>query len=166
MSAAPTISRKWAARLVSAFVLWLVICVAAFLLGNQPRPGLIAMVLAAAAGTVWLYLDTSAQSEPARWHQVSDEPMRPPGRDPRLDLFERVVSQHLDARDVTDQLHRYLADIADRRLVTKHGISRLADPERAEPLLGAELSRFLDRPHERRLDIREIDRLLTRIEDL
>ena len=158
--------RKWTKRLAAAFALWLVVCVAAQLLGNQPKPGLVALVIGAAAGTLWLYLDTSAESEPPRWALVNDDPIRPRGSDPRLSLFERVISQHLDARDVTDQLHRYLADITDRRLVAKHGVSRLADPGQAADVLGPELSGFLDHPRTRRLSLQEIDRLLTRIETL
>ncbi|HET6627342.1 MAG TPA: hypothetical protein VFG63_13220, partial [Nocardioidaceae bacterium] len=120
-------SRRWVSRLAAAFGLWLVVCVVAQLLGNQPRPGLVALVVGAAAGVLWLYLDTSAESEPPRWELVSDEPIRPRGSDARLSLLERVISQHLDSRDVTDQLHRYLSEITERRLVTKHGLSRVAD---------------------------------------
>jgi hypothetical protein len=158
--------KKWTSRLAAAFGLWLVVCVVAQLLGNQPRPGLVALVIGAAAGTLWLYLDTSAESEPPRWGLVSDDPIRPRGSDARLSLFERVVSQHLDARDVTDQLHRYLSDITERRLVATHGISRVADPGKAAELLGPELAGFLDHPRARRMSLQEIDRLLTRIEAL
>jgi hypothetical protein len=159
-------NRKWVSRLAAAFVLWVLVCVVAQLLGNQPRPGLIALVIGAAAGTLWLYLDTSAQSEPPRWGLSNDEPIRPRGSDPRLSMFERVVSQHLDSRDVTDQLHRYLSEITDRRLVAEHGISRTADPGRAAAVLGPELAGFLAHPGRRRLSLQEIDRLLVRIEKL
>lgn len=157
--------RKWRTRIGITFGLWLVVCVVAFLLGNQPRPGLIALVVAAAAGTAWLYLDTSAESEPPRWHLVSDDPIRPRGEDSRLALFQRVIAGHLDSRDVTDQLHRYVSAVADQRLVTKHGISRLADPERAAQVMGPELAGFLERPRSR-LSPSQIDQLLNRIEAL
>jgi hypothetical protein len=68
--------------------------------------------------------------------------------------------------DVTDQLHRYLSDITERRLVATHGISRVADPGKAAELLGPELAGFLDHPRARRMSLQEIDRLLTRIEAL
>ncbi len=158
--------KQWTSRIAAAFGLWLVVCVVAQLLGNQPRPGLIALVIGAAATTAWLYLDTSAQSEPARWQLVSDEPIRPPGSDPRLSLFERVIAQHLDSRDATDQLHRYVSETTERRLVTKHGINRATDPERARAVLGPELAGFLDNPRSRRLSLSEIDSMLTRIEAL
>lgn len=158
--------RTWTTRIVVTSGLWLVTCVVAYLLGNQPRPGLIALVVAAGAGTLWLYLDTSAASEPVRWRLVTDEPVRPRGEDSRLAMLQRVVSQHLDSRDATDQLHRHLSDIADRRLVSKHGITRSADPEGAVRLLGRELVEFIEQPHRRPLSASEIDRLLNRIEAL
>ncbi|HET6624744.1 MAG TPA: hypothetical protein VFG63_00005, partial [Nocardioidaceae bacterium] len=86
--------------------------------------------------------------------------------DARLSLLERVISQHLDSRDVTDQLHRYLSEITERRLVTKHGLSRVADAGAATDLLGPELAGFLDHPRAARLSLHQIDRLLTRIEAL
>lgn len=159
-------TRKWTSRIALAFTLWLVVCVVAFLFGNEPRPGLIALVIGTAAGTLWLYLDTSASIAPARWALVSDEPIRPRGEDTRLDLFHRVVSQHLDARDATDQLHRYLVQITDRRLVTRHGVSWVADRDRAATLLDPELADFLAARRTQRLSPAQIDRLLSRIEAL
>ena len=161
-----TSRRTWVTRLVGAFAVWLVICVVAFLLGNQPSPGLIALVMAAGAGTFWLYLDTSAQSEPPRWQLTSDEPVRPRGEDPRLALLHRVVSQHLVSRDPTDQLHRYVGEVIDRHLVAEHGFSRSTDPERAARVLGPELSGLLEQTRSRRLSLSQIDQLLSRIEML
>ena len=158
--------RTWVMRIGAAFGLWLVVCVAGFLLGNQPRPGLVALVIATAAAVLWLYLDTSAESEPPRWRLVDDEPIRPRGEDARLALFQRAVTRQLESRDVSDQLQRHLAAVTEQRLLTKHGISRLADPQRAARMLGPELAGFLDQARPPRLSLTQIDQLLKRIEAL
>jgi hypothetical protein len=160
-----TSRRQWAVRIGTALGLWVAIVAAAGLLGNDPQPGLIALVVATGAGVLWLYLDASVQSEPAQWRLVDDDPVRPRGEDTRLALFQRVIAGHLDSRDTTDQLHRYIATVADQRLVTKHGISRLADPGRAAAVMGPELAGFLAHPRTR-LSLNQIDHLLDRIEAL
>jgi hypothetical protein len=158
--------RTWRNRLVAVVALWLVIWLVLAWFDFEPHPGRIAVLVVAAAMTWWLFLDATAASLPPHWESPEDEPLRRRGSDPRLDLYERVVSQHLDSRDATDLLHRYLAAIADERLVGKHGLSRRADPARAAELLGPQVTEFLERPHGRRLSLSQIDQLLSRIEAL
>ena len=158
-----TARRKWTLRIGTALGVWVVTVAATGLLGNDPQPGLIALVIACGAGLLWLYLDVSAAAEPARWRLVDDDPIRPRGEDPRLAMFHRVVAGHLDSRDTNDQLHRYIAAIADQRLVARHGISRLADPDRAATVMGPELTGFLAHPRAR---LSQINHLLDRIEAL
>ena len=160
-----TARRKWTLRIGTALGVWVVTVAATGLLGNDPQPGLIALVIACGAGLLWLYLDVSAAAEPARWRLVDDDPLRPRGEDPRLAMFHRVVAGHLDSRDTNDQLHRYIAAIADQRLVARHGISRLADPDRAATVMGPELTGFLAHPRAR-LSLSQINHLLDRIEGL
>lgn len=160
-----TARRKWTLRIGTALGVWVVIVAATGLLGNDPQPGLLALVIACGAGLLWLYLDVSADAEPARWRLVDDDPIRPRGEDARLAMFHRVVAGHLDSRDSNDQLHRYIAAIADQRLVARHGISRLADPDRAASVMGPELAGFLAHPRTR-LSLSQIDHLLDRIEAL
>lgn len=160
-----TARRKWTLRIGTALGVWVVTVAATGLLGNDPQPGLIALVIACGAGLLWLYLDVSADAEPARWRLVDDDPIRPRGEDPRLAMFHRVVAGHLDSRDTNDQLHRYIAAIADQRLVARHGISRLADPDRAATVMGPELTGFLAHPRAR-LSLSQINHLLDRIEAL
>ena len=157
----------WPARVGLAFLLWLVIAVAAWVFGNRPQPGLLALYVGVGAAVVWLFLDVSADSEPSTWPGARDEPVRTPGEDPRLDQLRRIVGQHLDAREVGDALHRRLGELADQRLVAHHGITREADPERAAALLGPELTSTLSaRPRYPRLTPARIEQLLQRIEDL
>jgi hypothetical protein len=157
---------RWRHRLLTALVLWLSATVVLAVLGNDPRPGLLAGLVAVATGLWGLFLDATATAQPVRWQLEADEPVRARESDARLDLLERVVAAHLDARDTTDQLQRCLAALADERLVARHGVSRRADPDRAAQLLGRPLTDFLAQPHPRRLSLAQIDLLLTRIEAL
>ncbi len=157
----------WARRIAVAFVLWLAVSAGASLLGNQPRPLLLALGVAAGATVLWLFLDVSADQEPPRWESVGEDVVRAPGEDPRLALLTRVVAQHLDARDVGDTLHRHLLALVDARLLARHGVAWRVDPDRAEALLPGELVALARQqaPYPRmRLD--EIDLLLRRIEAL
>lgn len=160
-------SRRWGSRIASTVALWLVIVVVARLRGNQPDPLLIALTIAAFATLVWLYLDAGTLSQAPVWDVAELDPVRPPGEDPRLALITRVVGQHLDARSVGDSLQRRLVDLADQRLMARHGVSWRVDPERAAPLLGPELV-DLARQHAPypRMTLHQIDVLLSRIEAL
>lgn len=160
-------SSRWPGRIALAFVLWLGIAVAAWILGNRPQPGLLALYVGVGAAVVWLFLDVSADSEPPSWPMARDDPVRVPGEDPRLDRLRRLVAHHLDGREVGDALHRRLGELADQRLVARHGITREADPERAAALMGPELTSGLpSRPPYPRLTTARIEQLLQRIEEL
>lgn len=160
-------SRRWAARLGLAFVLWLGIAVAAWILGNRPQPGLLALYVGVGAAVVWLFLDVSADSETSTWPGAREEPVRTPGEDPRLDQLRRVVGQHLDGREVGDALHRRLGELVDQRLVAHHGVTRDADPDRAAALMGHDLASSLPtHPPYPRLTPARIEQLLHRIEEL
>lgn len=159
-------NRSWRNRIALAAFLWLVACAGAWAWGLAPRPGLLALVIAAAGGVLWLYLDISGETEPVTWVRIADDPIRVPGEDPRLSLLMRVISGHLDAKDVGDQLHRHLAAVTDERLLARHGITRSARPDRAATVLGPDLYGFLDGPRTRRLSPAQIDHLLKRIETL
>jgi hypothetical protein len=160
----------WATRLGAAAGVWLVLTAGAYVLGNQPRPGLIALVVATASALLWLLVDVTADSEAVTWRSPRDRPVRPPGEDPRLALLHRVVAQHVDAREVGDTLHRTLVRLADERLVARHGISLRTDPERAAPLVGPDVMRVVAEtsagPPYPRLTLDQIDRVVSRIEDL
>jgi hypothetical protein len=157
----------WTARVAAAAALWVVVVGIAAVQGNHPDALLIGLTLAAFATTLWLYLDASAHDAGPTWDRVDDDPVRPPGEDSRLALLSRVVGQHLDAREVGDALHRHLEELAEQRLMARHGVSWRVDPERAAPLLGPELLALArQQPPYPRLDVRQIDVLLSRIEAL
>ena len=157
----------WTARIATAAALWVVVVGIAAVQGNHPDALLIGLTLAAFATTLWLYLDASVSGGGSEWDRVDDDPVRSPGEDSRLAFLSRVLGQHLDGREVGDTLHRQLEDLAEQRLMARHGVSSRVDPEQAAPLLGPELLALArQRAPYPRLDVRQIDVLLSRIEAL
>lgn len=158
----------WKRRLVLTFCVWLAIAGVVGFFGGAAHPVVLALYVAVGAALVSLFLDASAGTAPARWPTPREEPVREPGEDPRLGQLRRVVGQHLDSREVGDALHRHLGELADHRLMIRHGITRDADPERAARLLGPEVSSVLAvrGPPYPRLTTAQMDMLLRRIEDL
>jgi hypothetical protein len=161
------VRRRWASRIAIAVVLWLVVVTVATYFGNRPQPLLLALGMAAFATVLWLYLDASAEHEVPVWERAADDPVREPGEDPRLALLQRVVAQHLAARETDGTLRDLLMDLADHRLVGHRGVAWRTDPERAAAYLGPELT-ALARQHAPypRMSVEQIDLLLTRIEEL
>ena len=159
--------RRWLGRFAITFGVWLAVALGAWLFGNQPQPGLLALIIFVGGALLWLFLDVSADAEVSRWPAMVEDPVRPPGEDARLERLHRIVVQHQTAHDVGDALHRTLAELADQRLVAHHGVSRLADPDRAAALLGPELTSVVtQRPPYPRLSTDRVDVLLQRIEAL
>jgi len=161
------VSEHWLNRALLVLGLWLAVAVVAHIFGAHPSYGLLVLVLAAGAGTLMLLLDTSARAEGPVWTLPDENPVRPPGEDPHFAMLRRVVDGHLDARAVDDQLHRHLLAVVDERLLASHGVSRVADPARAERLMGPELTAFAHAtdPYPR-LDTARIAVLIDRIEAL
>lgn len=160
-------AKQWRGRVTLAFLVWFGICGVASLFGAHPSYGLVALVVAAVAAVLLLVLDTSARIDPPVWRLPGTDAVRPPGEDPRLSLLRRAIDGHLVAREVSGQLHRHLLAVVDQRLVGHHGVSRLADPERAAALMGPDLARFaLATDPYPRLTVEQIDVLIDRIEAL
>ncbi len=159
--------RRWRGRVVAVFLVWFGICGVAAVFGSRPAYGLVALLVATVAGAVLLFLDTSAGIDAPQWHLPDTDPVRPAGEDPRMALLHRVVGAHLDAHEVDGTLHDHLMAVADRRLVSRHGVSRLEDPDRAAVLLGPELTAFAEATHPYpRLTTDQIAVLIERIEEL
>lgn len=159
--------RSWTARAAVTFGLWLVVALAAWVLGNAPRPGLLALVMGLGAGLLWLFVDVSGDAEAIRWPALAAEPLRSPGEDARLERLHRMLFAHQTAHHVDGALRDELARLADQKLLALHGVTREADPELARTLLGDELANLLTRePPYPRLTTAQIDQLLKRIESL
>ncbi len=159
---------SWLGRIVAAVAVWGIVLGGAYALGNSPRPGLLAVVVGAATAVVWLVLDVAGEVEPVRWRSGAElPPPRPPGEDQRWVLLQRVISQHLDGREVGEGLFRQLVELTDQRLVMRHGVSVRADPARAADLVGPELAAVAAaRPPYPRLTLAQIERIVSRIEAL
>lgn len=159
--------RVWVARLALTFGLWLVVAVGAGIAGAPGHPVVLALYVGVLAALVFLFLDVSAETRSRRWPRARQEPVRERGEDPRLQQLRRVVDQHLDSREVGDTLQRHLGGLADRRLMSRHGLTRDADPDAAARMLGPELWAVLAAgPPYPRLTTGQIDQLLRRIEEL
>jgi hypothetical protein len=159
--------RVWVQRAALAVAAWVVVCGAALLLEMGPQPVLLAILVAAAALTLVLFLDVSEVAADTRWTVEGTDPTREPGEDRRLATLTRVVSSHLAAHTVDEQLHRELLHLLDQRLVARHGVSLQADPERAAHLVHPDLAALVDlRPPYPRLTTGQIDVLIRRIEEL
>ncbi len=159
--------RLWTGRVGTAFVCWVVLTLGAHVLGGSPRPGLLALVVAAAGLVLWTLLDGLDRTRPADWDRGESLPVRQPGEDTRLVGLDRVLASHLEARVVGDTLQRTLMALVDQQLLARHGVTWRVDPERAGALLGPELLGLARQsPPYPRMTEQQIDVLLTRIEAL
>lgn len=154
--------RRWWRRIAAgavAFVLLELVLVIADLDPDAARLGLLVAICVAVLGLV---LDALADGGPS-WDVEVERPSLRESGDPRLGRFVNLLEAHLSARRPDSALRERLAALADRVLVQRHGLVR-EDP-RAADLLGPEVAAVLEGPA-RRLAPGEIDRYLTRIEEL
>ncbi|HSE07062.1 MAG TPA: hypothetical protein VLB29_00235 [Nocardioidaceae bacterium] len=162
-----TTGRTWLQRVGFAVAAWIIVCGAALFLEMDPQPVLLAILVAAATLTLVLFLDASEVAASTRWTVEDTDPTREPGEDRRLATLTRMVSSHLVAHTVDEQLHREVLHLLDQRLVAVHGVSLQADPERAAALAGPGLAALIEqRPPYPRLTTDQIDVLVRRIEEL
>jgi hypothetical protein len=156
------IALRWWHRLAGGVVAFVVLYVALVLAETDPDPLRLALLVAIAAGVLGLVLDALEDGSPS-W----DVPVeRPSGRDtgdPRLGLYVNLLEAHLSARSRDATLRHRLGVLADQVLRQRYGVPR--DDPRAAELLGPDLVAVLTGP-DRRLEPAEIDRCLTRIEEL
>ena len=128
----------------------------------DPEPVRLALVVG--LGLALLELGVSAIDAPrSSWKVDSVVPSAQPGRDAQLASYLRILEGQLTAKTPGPVLQNRLAALADRRLMLHHGVRR--DDPRAVAMLGPELMRDLDGAP-RRLSLDEVERHLTRIEDL
>jgi len=159
--------RSWSsvagAALVAALI-WLLLA----LLDFEPDPVRLPLLVALLIAVGQLLSDALGTEEPVLrlWAVDVEDPLRPAGQDARLSYLVQVLAQHQVARHPDGRLVECLAELADRRLLQRHGVRRQEDPERTAELLGRDLSRVLTETPGRRLSTAEIDRHLQRIEAL
>ena len=101
--------------------------------------------------------------QPAVWDRQLERESGLGRLDPRTSSYLRIIESHLTAREVDATLRNRLRELADQTLRARHDLT--ADDPRAEAMLGPDLRRVLEeRPV--RLDLDQLDRCVTRIEEL
>lgn len=153
---------RWARRLVGAVVAFVGLYVALTLLDTEPEPIRLALLVGTCVALLGLMYDALGGGEPG-WSVEVDRPSAREGGDPRLVRNVALLEGHQSARLPDHALRDRLAVLTDEVLRQRYGLRR-DDPAAAE-MLGPELTGVLTGPA-RRLDPTEIDRCLTRIEEL
>ena len=122
----------------------------------------LAAVVTLVVCAVALLIDASPV-EPAVWTVPAEAEPGLARLDPRTASYLRILEGHVSAREADVALRNRLRDLTDQTLRARHDLG-LDDP-RATALLGADLVRVLREPPTK-LDPRQIDTLVTRIEEL
>jgi hypothetical protein len=155
-------SGRWWWRLVGGVLVFAAIEATVRLIHGQADELRLALVVALVVGAVAVLLDASPAA-PAVWAARVDRESGLGRLDPRTASNLRLLEGHLSAKEADGALRGRLRELADQTLRARHDLS--ADDPRAEGLLGHELGRVLSGPV-RRLHLEEIERCVTRIEEL
>jgi hypothetical protein len=154
--------RQWLIRIPFVIVITLVTWVVATVMDF--RPDLALLTLYVAVGTALFSVAyTSFGDAPVGWEPQETVSMRPLGQDAGTNSAMRMLENHLATSEPTAMVRDRLARLAEARMRQDHGIG-LSDPE-AVDLLDDQTLHLLRGPV-RRLTKKEIDRIVTRIEEL
>lgn len=155
---------RWVWRAVGGLVAFALLEVVLELTKTDPDPVRLALLVAICVGVLGMVRDALPDGTPS-WEVVVERPSVRSSGDPRLSRYLNVLEAHLSARshahDAT--LRDRIGVLADQVLRQRYGVSR--DDPRAAELLGPDVVSALTGPA-RRLGPTEIDRCLTRIEEL
>lgn len=152
----------WARRLAAAVAVFVVLEVVLVLLDTGPDAARLALLVAIGTAALGLVADGLGDATPSWTVEVEQPSVRESG-DPRLGRYVNLLEAHLTARARDAALRERLAAMADQVLGQRYGVRR--GDARADELLGPDLIAVLTGPV-RRLAPDEIDRCLTRIEEL
>jgi hypothetical protein len=153
---------RWWRRLAGGLVAFAVLEVALVLAETDPDAVRLALLVAICVCVLGLVFDALAEVSPS-WEVVVERPSGRDTGDPRLGRYVNLLEAHLSARSRDPALRDRLGVLADQVLRQRYGVPR--DDPRAAELLGPDLTDVLTGPA-RRLAPAEIDRCLTRIEEL
>ena len=154
--------RAWWRRLVGGAVAYAALEVGLVIADAEPDPVRLAVVVAGGVALLGLLRDALGGGG-ASWDIEVEQPSLRERGDPRLRHYLGLIDAHLAARSLDTALRDRLGVLTTRVLAQRYGVPR-GDPRAAE-LMGPELTAVVDGPA-RRLDPAEIDRCLTRIEEL
>lgn len=155
-------AHRWWRRAAAAVVVFVGLEVGLGLADVGPEPVRLALLVATTVGVLGLALDALSDPAPA-WDLEPERVSARDGGDPRLSLYVNLIEAHLAARSDDAALRERLRTLADQVLRQRHGVRR--EDARAAELLGPEVTTVLTGPV-RRLSPADIDRCLTRIEEL
>jgi len=160
------VTRFWIGWLVATGVVYGVLWALLVALDTDPRPERL-LLLVTLATAVLALANLAARTDSADWEVHSVGSVTPPGQDPRLGMYTRVIAGHLDARTTDPALRDRLAALAGRRLRQRHGIDLWdpADTPQVDRLVGAEVREVLVGPP-RHLGRAEIETCVRMIEGL
>jgi hypothetical protein len=156
------------ARTIAAIVAAVVVT-EAFLLATDTGPDvlLVAVIVVAIGLGVWANRPLSADSPRPGDASAPTDPPAPASPDLRAAALRQALGGGGSAQHHARRLREQLIAIVDDQLATAHGIDRATEPERAQQLLGPELTRLLHDPASvDRLTERRLGRLLTEAEAL
>jgi hypothetical protein len=154
--------RRWRRRVAGGVAAFAVLEVVLVLARTDPDAVRLALLVATCVGVLGLVLDALAEGGPS-WEVDVERPSPRDSVDPQLARLVNLLEAHGAARTPDPALRERLGALADRVLLQRYGVAR-GDPRAAE-LLGPDVAAVLDGPP-RRLEPAEIDRCLTRIEEL
>jgi hypothetical protein len=155
-------SRRWWWRLAGGVLSFAVIEATIRLIHGEADELRLALVVALVVGGVAVLLDASLAA-PAVWTTRVDRESGLGRLDPRTASNLRILEGHLSAKEADGALQGRLRELSDQTLRARQDMS--AEDPRAEELLGHELSRLVSGPP-RRLHLEEIERCVSRIEEL
>lgn len=154
--------RGWLGRIALAAVLYVALYVALRWFDFEPHavPLLLLVILFL---LVWWLVRDALDAPPADWQVGPSSSFQPPGQDVVLSGYLRLLESHAASRQPEHALRRRLLMLGRTRLEARLGIP--ADDLTSDDQLGPEWAALRQDP-DRHLSVAEIDRLLTRIEDL
>ena len=155
-------SGRWWRRLAGGLAVFSVLEVILVLADLDPDPVRLALLVATCVGVLGLVLDALADGGPS-WVVEVEQPTARETSDSRFAHYVAMLEAHLSARSHDVVVRDRLGVLADHVLRQRYGVRH--DDPRAPDLLGPELTAVLSGPA-RRLEPAEIDRCLTRIEEL
>lgn len=154
--------RQWVFRALTAVLITALSYVVALLMDFDPDPARLALVVATATA-LFSVAHQSMTEVPSSWLAQPRLATRPLGQDTGTNSAMRILESHLTASDPSPLVRDRLARLADARMRQRHGVG-LADPEGVD-LLGEQTLAVLRGPV-RRLSQKDIDRTVSRIEEL
>ena len=154
--------RRWWWRLAGGLLAFGAIEIGVRVVHGRADEVRLALVVALVVCASALLVDATPV-EPAVWEGHVERESGLGRLDPRTASYLRILESHRSAREVDATLRNRLRELADHTLRARHDLS--VDDPRSEALLGHDLRRVLmETPT--RLDPDQIDRCVTRIEEL